>query len=391
MEMYLTPEDQEYIIAIRRQLHQFPEIGFDLPRTVALVKRELDAMGIPYTEEYGISSIVAAINPDGDGPTVALRADMDALPLQETTDVPYKSEIPGAMHACGHDAHTAMLLGAARVLKGMETALKCRVRLLFQPNEEGQTSGAAMMVENGVMADVDCILCLHVENGVDSGCIGLCSGEYMAACHTYSIDFHGKSVHATAPHRGHDALAMAVKAYNDIYLMKARELDPFSRHVLSVSSLQAGHAHNIIPGEARMLISFRFYDMRTHDFIDGRIRRICGNAAQELGGRAEFTDGISCPAVYNDPGVIAVAKKAAVAVVGEERVVAVPQKLSSEDFSHYLTRKPGALIRIGTRNTEKGCVEMTHNSGFMIDEEALKNGSELFVRFVLEWGIERYE
>ena len=382
----IPAEDLEYIIAMRRELHRFPEIGFDLPRTVALVKRELDAMGIPYTEEYGKGSVVGIINGNCTGKTIGLRADMDALPVQETADVPFKSEIPGAMHACGHDSHAAMLLGAARALKRVEKELNCRVKLLFQPSEEGEISGAAMMVANGVADDVDMFVGLHTENTLQVGKIGIFSGEYMAACHPYTIEFHGKSVHATQPHRGHDALAMAVKAYNDINLMKCRELDPFAKLVLSVSSIQAGHAHNIITNYAKMLISFRFYNMEVHDLVDRRIKQICRNAAEELDGTVEFTDAISCPAVYNDPGVCAVVHKAALKVVGEENLAEVPQKLSSEDFAHFVSKKPGAMIRIGTRNEAKGCVEMPHNSGFMLDEDGLINGSRLLVQFVLEQG-----
>lgn len=382
----IPAEDLEYIVAIRRELHRFPEIGFDLPRTVALVKRELDAMGIPYTEEYGQGSVVGIINGNCTGKTIGLRADMDALPVQETADVPFKSEIPGAMHACGHDSHAAMLLGAARALKRVEKDLKCRVKLLFQPSEEGDVSGAAMMVANGVADDVDMFVGLHTENTLQVGKIGIFSGEYMAACHPYTIEFHGKSVHATQPHRGHDALAMAVKAYNDINLMKCRELDPFAKLVLSVSSIQAGHAHNVITNYAKMLISFRFYNMEVHDLVDRRIKQICRNAAEELDGTVEFTDAISCPAVYNAPDVCAVVRKAAVKVVGEENLAEVPQKLSSEDFAHYLTKKPGAMIRIGTRNEAKGCTEAPHNSGFILDEDGLINGSRLLVQFVLEQG-----
>lgn len=382
----IPAEDLEYIVAIRRELHRFPEIGFDLPRTVALVKRELDAMGIPYTEEYGQGSVVGIINGNCTGKTIGLRADMDALPVQETADVPFKSEIPGAMHACGHDSHAAMLLGAARALKRVEKDLKCRVKLLFQPSEEGDVSGAAMMVANGVADDVDMFVGLHTENTLQVGKIGIFSGEYMAACHPYTIEFHGKSVHATQPHRGHDALAMAVKAYNDINLMKCRELDPFAKLVLSVSSIQAGHAHNVITNYAKMLISFRFYNMEVHDLVDRRIKQICRNAAEELDGTVEFTDAISCPAVYNALDVCAVVRKAAVKVVGEENLAEVPQKLSSEDFAHYLTKKPGAMIRIGTRNEAKGCTEAPHNSGFILDEDGLINGSRLLVQFVLEQG-----
>ena len=385
-ENFFHEDDAAYMIRIRREIHEYPEIGFDLPKTVALVKRELEAMEIPYTEQFGKSSVVATINPSCTAYTVGLRADMDALPMDELTDIPFKSKIPGAMHSCGHDAHTAILLGTARALKRAERDLKCRVKLLFQSNEEGDQSGACAMVEDGVMENIDEIIGLHNEYTIPTGKIGVLAGPYMAACHPYTIEFHGKSVHATLPQNGKDALAMAVKAYNDIYLMKCRELDPFSQHVLSISSIQGGTAHNVIAEHAKMLISFRFYDMQTHDKIDSRIKQICSNAAEELGGSVEFNDRISAYAVINDAAVADKVRTAAAKVVGEANVIPVPQKLSSEDFSHYLRKKPGVFFRLGTGNTEKGCVEAPHTSRFMLDEDALILGAKTFAQYVLDQG-----
>ena len=374
-----TRDDFEYVVSVRRELHRIPEIGFDLPKTTAVVKRELNSMGIPCTEEFGQCSVVGTLNGGCSGKVIGLRADMDALPVEETADVSFRSTHPGIMHACGHDAHTAMLLGAARVLKRVENQLPCGVRLLFQPNEEGAVSGAEMMVKNGAAEDVDYVLGLHVDNAVPSGKIGVYAGPYMAACHPYTVEFFGKSTHATLPHRGCDALAMAVKAYNDIYIMKAREVDPFAKLVLSVSSIQAGHAHNVIADYAKMLISFRYYEEDIHRLVDGRIRQLCANAAEELGGRAAFIDAVSCPAVYNDPKVVEAVKRAA----GEGSIVEVSQKLSSEDFSHFLTRKPGAMIRVGTGNEALGCTQAAHNSDFKLDENGLLSGARLLVQFIL--------
>ncbi len=271
-------------------------------------------------------------------------------------------------------------------MKRAEGELKCRVKLIFQPSEEGEESGACTMVEDGVMDDIDEIIALHTEYSVPTGKIGVFAGPYMAACHPYTIEFHGKSSHATLPQNGRDALAMAVKAYNDIYLMKCRELDPFSQHVLSISSIQAGTAHNVIAQYAKMLISFRFYDMETHDKIDGRIKQICRNAAEELGGSVEFTDRISAYAVINDIGLAEKVRSAAAKVVGSENVIQVPQKLSSEDFSHYLRKKPGVMFRLGIGNEEKGSVEAPHTSKFRVDEDALILGAKTFVQYVLDQG-----
>lgn len=379
---YFTPEDQQYMVRVRRQLHRRPELGFDLPETVALVKRELASMGIAYTEEYGKGSVVATL---GSGKrTVGLRGDMDALPMEELTDLPFRSEISGCMHSCGHDGHTAILLGAARVLKRLEEKLPCRVKLLFQPSEEGTVSGAEMMAKAGAVADVDEVLALHQDIGVPVGKLGLYSGDYMAACHPYKITFHGKAAHATQPQNGCDALAMAVKAYNSIYLMKCREISPFDQHLLAISCLHAGTAHNVVPDTAVMEISFRFFNMALHDRLDARIRQICENAAAELGGSVTFEGAISAPPVVNDPAMAAKMKLAGEAVVGKGNVIDVTPRMGSDDFSHFTQGRPGVLFRLGNGNPEKGCTYPSHNSRFLLDEDILATGCMAFCQYILD-------
>lgn len=379
---FFQPDDAAYIISLRRELHRHPELGFDLPVTTALVKRELKKLGFSYTEQYGKGSIVCEL---GCGERLlALRADMDALPVQEQTGLPYASEIPGRMHACGHDAHTAMLLGAARALKRAETLLPCRVRLIFQPSEECDVSGAQLLVENGVLDGVDEIAALHVENALPCDELGFCAGAFQAGCHPYTIEFLGKSAHATMPQNGCDALAMAVKAYNGIYLMDCREMDPFCRHVLSISALQAGHVHNAIADHASMLISMRFYDLAVEEKLDAKIKQICRNAAQELGGEVRFTDHISSYPVVNAAEAVQHMARAASAVLGEEKVHPIAPRLYSEDFSHYLQKVPGALVQLGTGNRESGITAPLHSNDFRIDETALRKGSEVLVQYILD-------
>lgn len=383
---YLNEQDSAYIIGIRREIHRHPELGCDLPNTVSIVKRELDSMGIPYTEQFGKGSVVGYIGKP-DGFTIAIRADMDALPLQEKTGLDFSSEIDGVMHACGHDAHTAMLLGAAKGLKRAEKELNCRVKLLFQPNEEGwgnDGSGAKMMCENGVMDDVDLVIGAHVENWLDAGKIGVCPGKSMAACHPCTIEFFGKTAHATLPHSGRDTLAMAVSAYNDIYLMKAREISPFAEHIISISSLQAGHTHNVIPDYAKMMISVRTFDMELDQFIYRRIREICERAAAERGGTCKIEEKVDALPVINDQKLSKLVLASAAKALGDDQIATMPIKLSSEDFSFYMENKPGVFLRLGTRNEAKGCVTMPHNNDFLIDEDAFLKGSMTFVQFVLD-------
>ena len=191
-----------YARQLREEIHMYPEIGFDLPKTLAVVRRELDAMGIPYTDKFGRSSIVATINGEKDGFTIGLRADMDALPIQEANDVPYRSRHDGIMHACGHDAHTAMLLATARKLTDMKDRLHCRVKLLFTPAEEYIEPGCKQMAENGVMDDIDCAIALHVKSDLNVGCISMNAGNQGANSMGFTVDFYGKTAHAGAQQRG---------------------------------------------------------------------------------------------------------------------------------------------------------------------------------------------
>ena len=376
--------DKDYILSLRHELHMYPELAFDLPKTTALIRRELDALGIPYTEEYGKSSIVGFLNPDCKTHSIALRADTDALPLNEKTDLPYASRFPDKMHACGHDAHTAMLLGAAKALKSVENTLSCRVVLIFQACEEGDQSGARLMVEDGVTELFDEIVGMHIENWLEVGSVGICPGVSMAASHPIYIEFFGKSAHATLPQSGINALAMAVETYNGINALQATCTDPFARYVCSVGMLRAGATDNVIPDYAEMMISLRTYDQKTEHFFVENIRRIAENAATVRGGTIAFRDEEKALPLENNARVSARVLQAAAKIVGEEQIVTMPQKLSSEDFSFYLSRRPGAFLRLGTRNAAKGCTTLPHNNDFLLDEDALALGSSIFVQFILD-------
>ena len=376
--------DKDYIINIRREIHQYPEVGFELPKTIALVKRELDKMGIPYTEEYGKSSVVATINTGKKDFTIGIRADMDALLIDEITDVPFKSKVDGKMHACGHDAHTAMLLGTAKALKELEAEINCRVKLLFQPSEEGKESGAEYMVADGVMDDIDIIIGQHIENWLEVGTVGVCKGASMASSRTVKIEFFGRSAHATLPHSGIDALAAAVKTYNNIQFMLTRETNPFDKYICSVGKLSAGTTQNVIADYAEMLITVRAYSKDVDEHIASRIEQIAKNAADELGAKVKVDNHIKCYVVYNDPYISELVLSSAAKIVGEEKISDMPVKMSSEDFSQYLTKKPGVFFRLGTRNDAKGITTLPHNNDFDIDESALPIGSQVCVQFVLD-------
>lgn len=376
--------DKEKIIALRRELHEYPEVDFDLPKTVALIKRELDAIGVPYTEKYGDGSVVAYINPEKEGFTIALRADTDALKITEKTGLEFSSKNDGLMHACGHDAHTAILIGTAKTLKSLEDKINCRVKLLFQPSEEGMKSGAKMMVENGVLDDVDVILGLHVENSLKTGTLGVCKGPSQASSRHFQIDIFGKSAHAALPHTGIDALAAAVRVYNDIQLMLSREINPFEKYLCSIGKLEAGTSHNVVADHAMIKGTIRTFNMAVDKFIIERIEKIVKNVTEEIGATYNIHAPLKSMCLDNNHRIADLLMESMKKAVGEENVFDFPPKLSSEDFSLYLPHVPGVFFRLGTGNEAKGCTTNAHNNDFMIDEDSFEYGVRAFVQFVLD-------
>ena len=296
----ISNEIYEYAVAVRRQLHKYPEIGFELEKTVALVTDELEKMGLHPVHSYGKGSVVCELG-QGDK-IIALRADMDALPVNEKVDLPFKSQIPGQMHACGHDSHTAILLAVAKILKEYEAELKCKVRLIFQPSEECAVSGAKMMVDNGVCSGVDRIICTHCDNSIDSGKIGICYGDYMAACIPATIRFKGRTSHATLPEFGIDAVAMAVEAYEKMKNMVRHEAGN-AKYIWSVGRFHGGQVHNVIPDLCEMDISFRFYDMDFATRVEKNVRGICDEISKRYGGSYELIWNMSTGAVHNNADI----------------------------------------------------------------------------------------
>lgn len=373
----------QYMSDLYHRLHQCPEIGFDLPETTAIVAAELDAMGIPYTDKYGKCSLVATIGNKEGVPTLGLRADMDALPVHELTDLPFKSRNDGAMHACGHDSHTAILLTAAKVLKEREAELPCNVKLFFQPSEEGAVSGAKMMVDNGCLEGVEAVIATHCETPLQVGTIGCCSGDYMAACIPICLKFYGVTSHATLPENGVDAIAMAVESYGRLKEMVKEEAGDRS-YIWSVGQFTGGEVHNVICDEVTQQISFRYYDEAFAMRVMERAEAICQEIAARFGGRAELQWRISTVALHNDE---ALNEKLCQVVSKLEgiKLQQMTQKKSSEDFAWFLREVPGILFRYGNGNIAEGITATAHRPDFRIDEEGMKAAVLTFVNFVLEY------
>ena len=368
----------DYLINCRRTLHRCPEVGFEVPETCSLIERFLDELGIVHTQKYCKYSVVGYVGTRTDVPVIAVRADMDGLPVEEKTGLDYASEKAGFMHACGHDAHMAMLLGAARTLKPIEDSLPFRLKMIFQPAEESADSGARIMFENGVLDDVDYVLCQHVDGSLDSGCVGYAYGTVCSACTPIDITFHGKTAHATIPHKGHDAIAMMFKTYSGIQLMLSREIDPFENMVCSVGAVNGGVVHNVVCDKANMKISLRTFDVQVNDFVVDRVKLLAEHAAKELGGTVNYEAHMSAPAVVNDDFVVDCLKEAAEDIYGDN-VRLVRPKMSSDDFSWFAANKPSVYYWLGIRNLSKWHETSLHNNDFMVDDDALLGGEKLLI------------
>ena len=374
----------EYATGIRRELHQYPEIGFDLPRTLALVRRELDAMGIPYTEEFGRSSIVATINPECKGFTIGIRGDMDALPMQEADlSKPYSSKIPGQMHACGHDAHTAILLATARELKAREKELNCQVKLLFTPAEEYINPGCKEMVEDGVMEDIDCAVACHILPSLDVGKIKMRTGGGNANSMGFTIEFFGKAAHAADQQGGKDAIAMAVEAYTAMEIMVAREFKAKTPRILNIGAFNGGHTNNIVCDYCKMFCSSRTHDDAVTQKILDRCTQICEGIAAMNGGTAKVTVNKFLPYVHNDPIVVEKMRASAEKVLGKENVLDKERTLGGEDFAFFSRVKPSMMFRLGSGSSPETKFPV-HNVHMDIDERCMQIGVDIFVQFVLD-------
>lgn len=376
---------ESYVVSARRKIHEYPEIGFDLDRTLTFLREELDKMGVEYTEKFGKSSIVATINPEKTNFTIGIRADIDALPITEENDVPFKSKIDGQMHACGHDAHTAMALDACRRLSEMRDKIDCRVKIIFQAAEEYAPSGASLMVRDGLMEDIDCAVALHVDTGYLAGEIGLSSGPQNATSDGFYIKFYGKSAHAANQQKGVDAIMMAVKAYTDIEFMIAKEIKANHPIIFNVGAINGGVANNIICDECTMYCTLRTHYDSDAEYVIEKIKRTINAIADIAGGRAEFIAAKHYPTLVNNEVICERLRASAKKLLAEDKILPrVARGLGGEDFSYMANEKPCAMFRLGVANKELGYTVAVHNSKFMLDESSLSVGSDIFVQFVLD-------
>jgi hippurate hydrolase len=369
----------EKLVALRRDIHSEPELGFDTEKTAEKVLATLE--GLPLDVETGVAQngIVATLEGDGDGPTVALRADMDALPIQEETGLPFASEVEGKMHACGHDGHTSMLVGAAHALAGMRDRLDGTVKFVFQPAEEGG-GGGRVMVDEGVADDVASIFALHLWPGLPFGRVATKAGPIMAAADAFEMEIRGSGGHGAMPHLAADAVVIAAQVVTALQTVVSREVDPVQPAVLTVAEIGAGTAFNIIPEKARLGGTVRTFDPDLRERMPGRMEDIARGVAKGMRGDANLDYTFSYPVTINEEGAAGRALSVAGDLFGQESVLELPNpSMTSEDFAYFLERVPGAFIWLGVGEDVSGL----HTPQFAFDEEILPRGAALLAALAL--------
>ena len=366
------------LVEIRKHLHQHPELSFEENKTADFVFSTLKSVGL-HPERMAKTGVVAMINGGHSGPVIALRADLDALPIQEMNDVPYKSLNNGVMHACGHDVHTASLLGAAMILNDLKADLSGSIKLIFQPGEEKLPGGASIMIKEGVLENPKpaSIVGQHVFPELEVGKVGFRSGMYMASCDEIHITVKGKGGHGAMPHLAIDPVLISSHLVIALQQVVSRKSNPLIPSVLSIGKFIANGATNVIPDQAKLEGTFRTFDEEWRIEAHQEIIKIAENLVRSMGGACDIDITKGYPFVYNDEELTERSRLSAVKYLGEQNVVELPMRATGEDFSFYTQAMPGTFYRLGVANAAKGITHPVHSAHFDADEEALRIGSGL--------------
>ncbi len=380
------------LIEMRRDFHMHPELSNREERTSRIVAARLQALGFDDIKtnvaKHGVVALLRGANP---GPVVALRADMDALPINETMDVPYKSLVPGIKHACGHDAHTAIGLGVAEVLSAMRAQLHGSVKFLFQPAEEGppadEEGGAALMIKEGALQNPkpQAIFALHTTPEVETGQIGFRAGPAQASADNLKITIQGKMSHAAVPEKGVDTILVAAECVSALQSIKSRRIDTFEPVILTIGTIHGGNRPNIIAAEVTMEGTVRTFGQDTRDRIEQLMRETLSGVTSAYGASFNFQLKPITTVVYNDPKLVERAVTVMRGLMGETNVFEVPKRMGAEDFSYFEQVVPGFMLRLGSGNKAKGITAEAHTPEFDIDEECLVVGVKALSAILIDY------
>ena len=382
------------IVTIRRDIHQYPELGFDVHRTAGIAAEALQELGISVKTGIGRTGVIGDLEVPGASKRIALRADMDALPIQELTDVPYKSKIDGKAHLCGHDAHTAMLIGTARILSELQSNLKTHIRFVFQPSEEALPGGAPAMIADGALEDVDEIYGIHVFPLYTVGEYATCPGPMLAQSDTFQITLTGTGGHAAFPHLTVDPIVIGAQFVTAAQSIIARNVNPLDSAVVSITQLHggdanlqnglAGAAFNVIPPRVLIGGTVRTLQKTVQTRVRGQLESLLAGFANAHNATYTFDYQEGYPVTYNHEPCVTTAVDTARGLVGEDNLIfPVPPILGGEDFGYYSQKIPACFVMVGAGNEEKGIVNMCHHPQFDIDETCMVYGMALLVNLAM--------
>lgn len=371
---------EDYLISMRRKFHEKPELSWEEFETADAIENELDKFGIKYKRVFE-TGVIADLPGKNNNITIGIRADIDALPIDEDTGLSYASKNKGIMHACGHDAHIAMLLGTANVLSKYKDELPFNIKLIFQPAEEYiMDSGAKYLVEVDEIKELDNIIGAHIWSSLDSGKISVREGAVMASADTFKIKVMGKGGHGAQPQETIDPIIISTNIVNNLQTLASREINPMNPLVISICSIKGGDSPNIIPNEVVLEGTVRTFDNILRNKIPEKIERIISNTCNVFRGNYNFEYYYGTPATVNESNSVGIAKKAVFDILGEQGLASIEPTTGGEDFAKYLEVIPGCYIFIGGKIENNDYPH--HNSKFNIDESALKNGVAFFLSYI---------
>lgn len=384
----LVSEMFDELVSMRRHLHSKPELSLQEYETASFIAKKLDEYGIKYDKGIAKTGVVALI--EGKNPSkkaLALRADMDALPIHETNETDYISKKPGVMHACGHDVHMACLLGAAKILKSMSDEFEGTVKLIFQPSEETYPGGAITMIKEGILENPvpEVIFGQHVFPGLDAGSVGVKAGKYMASTDEVYLVVKGKGGHAATPHLNIDPVVIASNIVVALQQVVSRISKPYMPSVLSFGKIIGEGRNNIIPDEVRLDGTFRTFDEEWRAQAHEKINNIASGVARSMGGDCEVRIEKGYPFLVNDINVVEDYTKNAREFLGKENVEELELAMTAEDFAYFSHAIPSCFYRLGIRNMSKNITSNLHTSTFDVDEESLKTGAGLMAFIAINW------